>query len=229
MTTTPEPEGTNYAKHGKWIHTQFGRFYIESPEFKPEAIAYALGQLARYNGHSSTLYTVAEHSLLVAGLMAELKLGDPFEGLLHDAAEAYFRDIAAPWKQFVPDSVSLEHKLERQIREHFNLPLEKTAGCDRADKLALFIEAYYLMPDRGADFTDLLGVRDQAMELVRNHWRVHGLAGGFTPELVTHLWMKAYKHYGPKIEVVQGLAGVEAEAARASDGKVVEGSSLVIP
>lgn len=218
-----------YAAHGKWIHTQYGRFYIDAPEFNPEAIAHALGQLARYNGHCSTLYTVGEHSLLVAGLMSELKLGDPFEGLLHDAAEAYLRDISTPWKQLLPDSVAVEDGLEARIREHFKLPPEKTAGCDKADKLALFIEAYFLIPDKGADFTDVLGVRPEAMELVKQKWRVHGLAGGFTPDLVKHLWLKAFKHYGPKVEVVEGLGGVVAEAARAESGKLTQGSSLVIP
>lgn len=216
----------DYEAHGRWIHTQYGRFEFDTPEFKPEAIAHSLGQIARYNGHCKTLYTVGEHCLLVAGLMSELSLGDPFEGLLHDASEAYFRDISAPWKQLLPDSVALEQKLDRQIREHFNLPLEKTPGCNRADKIALFIESYYLMPNNGADFTDILGVRPHAMELIGNHWRIHGLAGGFTPELVSHLWMKAFKHYGPQIEVVQGDADIQV--ARATSGDEAQGSPLVI-
>lgn len=222
----------DHYKHQPWIHTQFGPFHFEHPEFKPEAIAHALGMLVRYNGHVSRFYSVAEHSLLVAGLMAELKLGDPFEGLMHDAAEAYLRDIPAPWKQFLPDSIAVEDRLDKQIRETFKLPAEKSAGCNKADKLALFIEAYYLMPNQGSDYTDILGVRPEALALVKDHWKVHS----FEPTLATHLWMKGFKHYGPKIEVVEGDAGMQAsqavaemQAARAEAGKVVEGSSLVIP
>lgn len=213
---------SDYAKHGKWIHTQYGRFYIEAPEFKPEAIAHALGMLVRYNGHVSKFYSVAEHCLLVCGLMHELKLGDPFEGLLHDAAEAYLRDISAPWKQLVPDSVALETRVERQLRAHFGLPEEKTSGCNKADKLALFIESYYLMPEQGADFTDILGVRSEALQLIHNKWKVHG----FDPPLAKHLWMKGFQHYGPKIEVVQG--DVEMQVNRAKDGDGAQGSPLVI-
>jgi hypothetical protein len=189
----------SYAKHGKWIHTQVGRFYFDEPEFKPEAIAHALAMLVRYNGHVSTFYSVAEHSMLVAGLMQELNLGDPFEGLMHDAAEAYFRDISAPWKQLVPDSVAIEDHLDRLIREKFNLPVEKTDGCDYADKLALFIESYYLMPDRGSDFADIRGVRPRALELVNEHWKVHG----FDPKLGKLLWIKGYEHFGPKIQIAE--------------------------
>jgi uncharacterized protein len=213
----------DYAKHGNWIHTQFGIFKFDEPEFKPEAIAHALSMICRYNGHTSQFYSVAEHCLLVAGLMAELKLGDPFEGLMHDASEAYLRDTPAPWKQFLPDTVAAEDKIESQIRAQFNLPAEKTEGCNRADKLALFIESYYLMPGKGEDYADILGVRRQALELISQHWKVHG----FEPKLVAHLWMKGFKHYGPKIEIAQG--DIEMQAARAADGEKALGSSLVIP
>lgn len=217
-----------YTHHGKWIHTQYGRFYIDAPEFVPEAIGHSLAMLVRYNGHTSKFYSVAEHSLLVAGLMHELGLGDPFEGLMHDAAEAYFRDIAAPWKQLVPDSVALEDRLDGQIREHFKLPAEKTQGCNRADKLALFIEAYYLMPDHGSDYTDILGVRPEALRLVNDKWKVHG----FDPVLAKRLWLKGFEHYGPKIEIAQ-TASVEAEVQRVTSGDeavghAVEGAGRII-
>lgn len=214
--------GAEDTKHGKWIHTQYGEFHIDNPTFQPEAIGHALAMLCRYNGHTRVFYSVAEHSLLVAGLMAELKLGDPFEGLMHDAAEAYTSDIPAPWKQLVPDAVALEDRVERQLRQHFNLPEHKTDGCNKADRLALFIEAYYLMPNKGSDYTDVLGVRPEALRLVNDHWKVHG----FDPNLGKHLWLKGFKHYGPKIEVAS--ANVEAEAARAQAGEEEVGSPLVI-
>jgi uncharacterized protein len=218
-----DAEKKDWKQMGAWIHTQYGEFHIDNPTFNPEAIAHALAMLCRYNGHTRVFYSVAEHSLLVAGLMAELKLGDPFEGLMHDAAEAYLSDIPSPWKQLVPDAVALEDRVERQLRQHFNLPASKTDGCNKADKLALFIESYYLIPSKGADYSDVLGVRPEAMALVNDHWKVHG----FDPNLGKHLWMKGFKHYGPKIEVVEG--DVEMQATRAESGKVVEGSSLVIP
>ena len=61
-----------------WIHTQYGRFNLLEPHFDERAIAHSLGQLARFNGHASRFYSVAEHSILVASLMSTLNLGDPF-------------------------------------------------------------------------------------------------------------------------------------------------------
>lgn len=206
-----------------WIETRYGEFHIDEPKVNPEDIAHALAMLCRYNGHTRIFYSVAEHSLLVAGLMAELKLGDPFEGLMHDAAEAYITDIPGPWKSLVPDAVALEHRVERAIRQQFNLPEHKTDGCAKADRLALFIESYYLMANKGANYVDVLGIRPEALRLINDHWKVHG----FDPNLAAHLWMKGFKHYGPKIEVVEGDA--EMQAARAASGQESGGPSLVIP
>jgi len=60
-------------------------------------IAHSLSQLCRYTGHTNMFYSVAQHSLLVSERMpggAEDKLC----GLLHDAAETYTNDLAAPLK-----------------------------------------------------------------------------------------------------------------------------------
>jgi hypothetical protein len=151
-----------------------------------------------------------------------LHLGDPFEGLMHDASEAYVGDVPSPFKARWTSHLEDEHIVDARLREQFKLPAEKSEGCHMADRLALFIEAKYLIWSEGADFVDTLRVRPRAMELVNQHWKVHG----FDPKLASHLFLKAYKHYGPKIEVVTG--DVEMQAARAQDGKVVEGSSLVI-
>lgn len=208
---------------GKKIHTFTGWFMPDEPVFNVEDIAHGLANICRYGGQCKHFYSVAEHSLLVAGIMAEFKLGDPFEGLMHDAAEAYVGDIPNPFKARWTSHLEDEHRIESAIRAQFKLPAEKSAGCHRADKLALLVESNFLLWDKGVNIVDVLGVRDQAMELIRDHWKVHG----FAPDLGSHLWMKGFKHYGPKIEVVGG--DVEMQAARAESGKVVEGSSLVIP
>lgn len=83
-----------------WILTYTGQ---KIDPLKPEPgkialldIAHALSNICRFTGHSSSFYSVAQHSLLVA------KLCDPeyrLEGLLHDAPEAYLNDIARPLKR----------------------------------------------------------------------------------------------------------------------------------
>src|SRR4051812_16341267 len=64
-----------------------------------KAIAHALSNLCRYTGHSKRFYSVAEHCVLVSRLV------DPrfaFEGLMHDASEAFCGDVASPLKKLLP-------------------------------------------------------------------------------------------------------------------------------
>ena len=72
------------------IQTSSGR-YIDllapsSGDIAIEDIAHALSHIARFNGHTSEFYSVAQHCVLCSrvnpGVMS-------FEKLLHDAAEAY--------------------------------------------------------------------------------------------------------------------------------------------
>lgn len=135
-----------------YIETVLGRkFYAlsEYPGFNISEIGGALSKLCRYGGHCSSFYSVAEHSVLVADLMKFYHLGDPMEGLLHDATEAYLVDIPGPWKCRLPDYLAMEDALERKFRRDFKLPPEKTPGCKRADWIALMIEGRSLLTSRG--------------------------------------------------------------------------------
>lgn len=149
----------------RYIHTQGGRFYILRPEWNIEWMAHSLAQTARYRGHADRQYSVAEHSVLVSLLMAEEVGGDPFEGLMHDGAEAVLPDVSSPFKGLFPDLRMMEKKLDRSIRERWKLPLTKTDECQTADWLALFIEAALLLPERGADFEDPYHLRPRALAL----------------------------------------------------------------
>jgi 5'-deoxynucleotidase YfbR-like HD superfamily hydrolase len=76
-------------------------FDLESP--KPEMIciediAHHLSIENRYNGSTKFSYSVAQHSVLVAMHASnEFKL----EALLHDAEEAYYKDLPSPWKKIL--------------------------------------------------------------------------------------------------------------------------------
>ena len=66
-------------------------------------IAHALANKCRFTGHTEPFYSVAQHSLLVCHILGALR-ADPLTrlwGLLHDAAEAYLPDVAAPIKDRV--------------------------------------------------------------------------------------------------------------------------------
>lgn len=134
-----------------FITTATGRkFYAlaDYPDFCVDDIAKALSKICRYGGHCAYFYSVAEHSVLVSRIMEKWNLGDPMEGLMHDASEAYLSDIVGPFKQLLPDYAQLEKSIEGKLQRHFGLP-RKTAGCKEADLIALMVEGRALLPERG--------------------------------------------------------------------------------
>lgn len=147
------------------VVTQNGFFTLEDPVFDIADIAHSLSMLCRFNGHCNRFFSVAEHSIMVARIMEYEELGDPREGLLHDAVEAYLSDVPAPFKSSLPDWRALEKRLDFQFRERFGLPVLKTPGCDMADWMALFIEADANMPGGGTEFADPKDLRDRALAL----------------------------------------------------------------
>lgn len=171
-----------------FIQTHSGRhFSLDVPEFHLPDIAHSLSLLCRFNGHCSRFYSVAEHSLLVARIMEDLDLGNPLEGLMHDAVEAYLSDVPAPFKQFLPDWHRLETRLDGQIRERYGLPREKTEGCRKADWMALFIEAHDLTADGGRCFADPLGLRPVALQWAGLPQAQLGL--GYRPGEAANIWL----------------------------------------
>lgn len=171
---------TYYAENEKtlYIETMLGRkFYLldAQPRFDVVEIAHALSMQCRYTGHTSRFYSVAEHSCLVAYIMKRFNLGDPFEGLMHDATEAYLSDIASPWKVLLPDYKRLEKELETKARLFFGLPETITAGCKEADWIALFVEAYQLIPSKAADWIAPPGIKERAQEFIEGDVSTLGL------------------------------------------------------
>lgn len=151
-----------------YIQTVKGRrFYMSRPEFDIEEIAHAASMQCRYTGHVRQFYSVAEHCVMVSHLCEDLSqcqrvgiektelenldvfqspIQAAFEGLLHDAHEAYVSDIASPWKVLIPDYRRMEERLEAKCRTHFGLKGKISDGVKLADWFALFIEARELLP-----------------------------------------------------------------------------------
>jgi hypothetical protein len=169
-----------YRGHG-WVETTYGVFDPDKPVFDLRDIGHALGQLTRYNGHGKFFYSVAEHSVMVSQLVEVLDLGDPMEGLLHDATEAYLSDVPAPFKQFLPDLQAFDARMELALRLQFGLPGTKSRGIKKADWLALYIEAAELLPSGGAGWVDPEGLRPQALELRKQGW----VLAGHLPDVAT--------------------------------------------
>ena len=83
----------------------FTGLYVNPLQLRPEDIDYRdlahhLSLICRYTGACPEHYSVAQHSVYVAQAMKK-RYGDAeaaLAGLLHDAEEAYFNDIASPVK-----------------------------------------------------------------------------------------------------------------------------------
>lgn len=193
-----DKEDVTYDPNGPWIRTRYGRFHADSPVFNVADIAHALGLIVRFNGHVSRFYSVAEHSLLVAGLMANYTGGNPFEGLMHDATEAYLSDVPKPFKQKLVDLDKWDKRLESALRAQYSLPASVTAECKKADWLALAIEAHFLIQGQGTDFYYPPGIYSEAMNLIGDGWWVPGLE----PEVASKIWSEAFEFYSKESQKV---------------------------
>lgn len=86
-----------------WIQTFTGRKFSPLAP-RPEDvdirdIAHALAMKCRFNGHCSTFYSIAEHSVRVSWLLEQQGPRGALWGLMHDAAEAYLPDLGGPIKK----------------------------------------------------------------------------------------------------------------------------------
>lgn len=127
-----------------WIQTYTGRaFDLVDPQ--PDMveildIAHALAHQCRFMGHTASFYSVAEHSLLVSDRVPR---GDAFEGLMHDAAEAYCVDLAAPIKRLpgLAGYCEYEKQVRAVIAARFGLKPALPSSVVEADLRMLMTEA----------------------------------------------------------------------------------------
>lgn len=100
-------------------------------------IAEALSKESRFAGHCKGFYSVAQHSLIVSLNAPEhLKL----MALLHDAPEAYIKDMPSPIKKILPDYRAIDKAIWSAIAQKFNLPLVLPPEIKQLDLRALATE-----------------------------------------------------------------------------------------
>lgn len=162
-------------------------------DFTPESvcivdIAYALAGNSRYGGHSNPRMNVAQHSCVVAALSS-----DPFEGLMHDAHEAYVVDVPKPLKSVLKDYDKLEAAAAHAVRAKFSLPLEVSEATKLADVVTLFWEAYWLIHDKG----EAWGRREDFLK----DWMVKTKFRTLSPEHSESLFKTSFDYmYGRPLE-----------------------------
>ncbi len=183
------------------------RIDLDAPDSREvclEDIAAALSKVCRFGAQAIRFHSVAQHAILVMGLVAEtLERPDlSLWALHHDSHEAYTCDIPRPLKLKLRDSGNAVYD---EICEALDLAIAVSLGAkrpakrsddaaviDRADDMALIIEACALLVngDRGVStktpFTQdelealpRLGeslVSEAAEDDFRSaHWKAHGL------------------------------------------------------
>lgn len=134
-------------RRDEWILTHSGR-HVELPDPLPEEItitdiARGISRECRFSGQCLDFYSVAQHSVLASRIVAKEYA---LEALLHDAAEAFIKDIPTPLKKLLPEYSRIEGILERVIRRKFGLPDHPSAPVRLADRVLLATEKRDLMP-----------------------------------------------------------------------------------
>jgi len=163
-----------------------------------EDIAHGLSRQFRFGGMFRD-YSVAQHSLVVAKAVA-----DNWDGvgdlqtvmkvaMLHDAAEAYLRDMPTPAKQMLPDYQDLELALAGEIFHAFRVPNPHQVGQEikivtKADKAACGAEARLFVTGR-LDMDDLFPPVDLKIDLrlVRTNWSM-----GIAKDQYLRIWKRLH-------------------------------------
>lgn len=150
-----------------WILTASGRhFDLADPQpdqIDIRDIAHALANEARFNGHTSRFYSVAQHSIAVSYLTPP---DNALDGLMHDASEAYLKDLPSPLKRMLPDYRRIEQRVDAAIRARFDLPPQCSDAVKRADLIMLATERRDLMPIDDTDWDCLRGVEPHNKRLI---------------------------------------------------------------
>ncbi|CNJ14690.1 Uncharacterised protein [Yersinia aldovae] len=126
-------------------------------------IAQALSHECRFAGHLPNFYSVAQHSLLISTIVPE---EFALEALLHDATEAYCKDIPSPLKRLLPDYQAIEQRVDIVIRETFGLPAEMSEVVHYCDLVMLATERQELDIDDGKEWPMLAGIPLAEMAIV---------------------------------------------------------------
>lgn len=100
-------------------------------------ISHALSLLNRFTGHSTSPYSVAQHSVAVSRMLPD---DMALWGLLHDGSEAYLGDVATPLKTLLPCYREIEERVQRAIARAFGLRWPMPQQVKDADRCALASE-----------------------------------------------------------------------------------------
>lgn len=159
-----------------WSGHFFDLLHPEESVICIEDIAHHLAAENRYNGATRVPISVAQHSLLVADQFSE-----PWEkiyALLHDAHEAYCKDLPRPLKCLLPDYGKIADKIQAAIVRAllpagllWNVDQDYRDRLKAVDNAVCRAEAFELMKTGGKDWgwkdTPLVYINYHPMSAVR--------------------------------------------------------------
>lgn len=150
-----------------WILTATGR-HFDYLDPRPEDItildiAQGLAAESRYNGHTRGFYSVAQHAWLTSQIVPPQFA---LEALLHDATEAYCKDIPRPLKELLADYQEIEARVDTTIRAAFGLPGSMAPCVKRADLILLATERRDLMPADPTPWPILEGIEPLTRKII---------------------------------------------------------------
>jgi len=162
---------------------------LKASDIVIEDIAEGLSNDCRYSGQHG-FYSVAEHAVLVSELAELMSSGDLDvirAAFLHDASEAYLKDIVSPLKVLCPGYLIIEEYFQEIISEAFNLKYDFNHPVVKScDNEAYLIERAFLMPN----------LYEYSIEF-KPHWsEINDIVKCLNPKDAKELFLKKAKYLG---------------------------------
>ena len=167
---------------GHWLSTLYvKKFHFLEPtpdEIDIRDIANALSKTCRYGGHCNRFYSVAEHSVRLAGFM---NTPSKLSALLHDAEEAYVPDIPRPIKAVTKDLQDISFVIQEAILNKYKAIEADWNTIKKLDNRLLVTEAKELgvFNEEWADLGELLDIQTDEF--------------GWNPARARQLFLAAFK------------------------------------
>lgn len=159
------------------INTYYGHTidYIKPDpnEIDIRDIAHNLSFENRFIGQTAEPYSVAQHCVLGSYIFEEMELPElAFLFLLHDAAEAYLKDIPTPLKYLLSEPYrNIEDRFNLAIHQRFNVEYKKLPAIKSMDLSMLATEKEQLLPPASVEWPQLKGVSPANIAIV--FWQPH--------------------------------------------------------
>jgi 5'-deoxynucleotidase YfbR-like HD superfamily hydrolase len=140
--------------HDNWCQTYTGKkfsyFHPDLDSVCLEDIAHSLSMQCRFNGHTHTFYSVAEHCWWASHIVSS---ENALQALMHDAGEAYISDIPKPFK------LTLGHYVEWVEQLHLDVIGQKFG-----------FDGWFSDEVKDADVEMLIFEREQALRPTEHKW-----------------------------------------------------------